>query len=295
MIKGTIIRGVGSFYTAVDADGNAYTLRCKKKFRRERLTPLPGDDILLTPGKGEEHGWVEDILPRRSLCLRPPVANVERLILVEAPVPEADLLLADRQIGRAIVQGMDVVIAVNKCDLHRELAGELARQYGPAGIPVLPVSARTGEGLEELRRMMEGRLCCLSGQSGAGKSSLLNALLDLQLETGDISRRIARGKNTTRHVELIRKNGLRVMDTAGFSLLEPEQELAPERLKERYTEFLPCEGQCRFRACLHDREPGCAVAAAAEAGRIHPARLERYRTLLAETRALWKDRYSGKT
>ena len=290
--RGTLVRAIGGFYTARDESRNEYVLRCKKKFRREGLSPLPGDEILFTPGAGEEHGWVEEVLPRKTLCLRPPVANVERLILVEAAEPEPDLLLADKLLSRAFAQGMDAVIAVNKCDLDPSLHAGLAAEYAAAGIPVLRVSARSGEGLEELRQAMRGRLCCMAGQSGAGKSSLLNALLGLNLETGDISRRIARGKNTTRQVELLEKEGLRVMDTAGFSLLETERNLEPEKLKERYPEFIPFEGKCRFAECLHDREPGCAVSAAAREGRIHPARLERYRVLVGELREAWKDRYS---
>ncbi len=290
-IRGTLLRGIGGFYYAVDEAGREYTLRCKKKFRRERLSPLPGDEILLTPGSGEEHGWIEEILPRQTECLRPPVANVERLVIVEAPVPEPDLLLADRQAARALAQGMEVILAVNKSDLDPSLADRLGEEYAPAGIRVLKVSARIGEGLEALRAAMKGKRCCLTGQSGAGKTTLLNALLGLDLETGDISARIARGKNTTRHVQLIRKEGLEVMDTAGFSLLEPEKDLPPEKWKERYPEFLPFEGKCRFNECLHDREPGCAVAAAAEQGKIHPARLERYRKLLKEARDMWRDRY----
>ena len=119
----------------------------------------------------------------------------------------------------------------------------------------------------------------------------MNALLDLDLETGTISRKIARGKNTTRHTELIEKNGIRVMDTAGFNLLEAENALDPGELKNRYPEFAPYEGKCRFRECLHDREPGCAVTAAAENGEISPGRLERYRELLAEAKTVWRDRY----
>ena len=289
--RGTLIRGIGGFYTAADEAGTEYTLRCPKKFRRERISPLAGDEILFSPGSGEEHGWIEEILPRKTVCLRPPVANVERLVIVEAPEPVPDLMLADRQIARALAQGMSVIIAVNKCDLDPAPAESIRAQYAPAGIPVLAVSARTGQGLEALREAMRGYLCCLTGQSGAGKSTLLNALMGLQLETGDISRKIARGKNTTRQAELLRKDGLRVMDTAGFSLLEPEKELPPEKLKERYPEFLPWEGQCRFNECLHDREPGCAVARAAENGKIHPGRLSRYRELLAEAREVWRNRY----
>ncbi len=290
--QGVILRGVGSFYTAAeDGTEREWVLRAKKKFRRERLTPLPGDRILFSPGEGEEHGWIEEILPRTSLCLRPPVANAETLVIVLAPEPEPDLLLTDRMIARAFAQGMKVILAVNKTDLDGGLASRIREEYRGAGVPVYPVSAREGTGLEALTEAMRGSLCCLSGQSGAGKSSLLNAILGLRLETGEISRKIARGKNTTRHVELIRRNGLRVMDTAGFSLLEAERNLAPEALKERYPEFLPYEGKCRFHECLHDREPGCAVAGAAGTGDIHPARWERYRALLAEIREAWRNRY----
>ena len=289
--RGTLIRGIGSYYTAKDPEGSCFTLRCKKKFRRQGISPLTGDEVLFTPGENEEHGWIEEILPRKTVCLRPPVANVGRLVIVLAPVPEADLLLTDRIISRAAAQGMDILIAVNKTDLDNSLAPGLAEEYKAAGIPVLPVSAKTGEGLDALREAMKGELCCLTGQSGAGKSTLLNALLGLNLETGDISRKISRGKNTTRQAELIEKDGLRVMDTAGFNLLEPEKQLEPEKLRERYPEFREYEGKCRFRECLHDREPGCAVQAAAEQGRINPERLRRYRQLLKEVREEWRERY----
>ena len=290
-LRGTLIRGIGSFYTAKDGEGKTYTLRCKKKFRRQGISPLTGDEVLFTPGEGEKDGWIEEILPRKTVCLRPPVANVTCLVIVIAPVPEADLLLADRMVSRAVAQGMNVLIAVNKTDLDASLPPVIDEQYRPAGIPVIPVSGKAGTGLDRLRESMKGELCCLTGQSGAGKSTLLNALLALNLETGDISRKIARGKNTTRQSELIEKDGLRVMDTAGFSLLEPEGLLEPEKLRERYPEFRPYEGKCRFRECLHDREPGCAVREAAEKGAIHPERLLRYRQLLAETREVWRERY----
>ena len=290
--KGTLIRGIGSFYTVRDSAHQEYTLRCKKKFRRDGISPLVGDEVLFSPGQGEEHGWLEEILPRKTECLRPPVATVTKLVIMTAPVPEPDLLLVDRQISRAYAQGMDILLVVNKCDLNPDTAEQMKKEYNPAGIQVIPISAKTGKGLEQLRKALTGSaLCCFTGQSGAGKSTTLNALLDLDLETGTISRKIARGKNTTRHTELIEKNGIRVMDTAGFNLLEAENALDPGELKNRYPEFAPYEGKCRFRECLHDREPGCAVTAAAEKGEISSGRLERYRELLAEAKTVWRDRY----
>ena len=291
MKQGTLIRGFGGFYAVRDAEGQEFTLRCKKKFRRLGLSPLVGDEVLFTPGEGEEHGWLEEILPRSSQCLRPPVANVSLLLIVVAPVPEPDLLLVDRMMVRARAQGMDMLLVVNKCDLDEGLAQELQAQYAGAQAPVYAVSAESGQGLAALRERMGGRLCCLTGQSGVGKSTLLNALLGLSLETGELSRKIQRGKNTTRHAELLVKDGLRVLDTAGFSLLELDGGMEPVTLKEYYPEFAEYEGKCRFEPCYHDREPGCAVTAACGEGAIHPERLARYRALLAEVRQAWRERY----
>lgn len=290
--NGTLVKGVGSFYTVRTEDGTEYTVRCKKKFRRERITPMVGDRVSFTPGQGEEHGWLEEIEPRKTECLRPPVANVTMLVIVIAPVPEPDMVLTDRLISRAFSQGMKVIIVVNKSDLDTVLAEQIRKEYAAAGISVFGISALNRTGLTELRKTMaDGGLCCLTGQSGAGKSTLLNALLDLNLETGDISRKISRGKNTTRHTELIEKNGLKVMDTAGFNLLEAENAMEPEKLKDRWPEFAMYEGKCRFRECLHDREPGCAVTEAAQRGDISEARLNRYRQLLAEAKEVWRERY----
>ncbi len=292
LMQGTLVRGVGSFYTVRCADGAEYTLRCKKKFRREHISPLAGDEVLFSPGQGEEHGWLEDILPRKTVCLRPPVANVTCLVIVIAPVPEPDLLLVDRQISRAFAQDMEVLLVVNKCDLDSSLAEQVREEYAGASVRVIAASARKGTNLDIIREALgRGALCCFTGQSGAGKSTMLNALLGLNLDTGDISRKIARGKNTTRHTELIEKDGIRVMDTAGFNLLEAETALEPEKLRERWPEFRPYEGKCRFSECLHDREPGCAVNEAAEMGAISAGRLNRYRLLLAEAREVWRGRY----
>lgn len=292
-LRGTVIQGIGSFYTVRDEAGEEFVLRAQKKLRRTHQSPLAGDEVLFSPPEeGSEHGWLEEILPRRTVCLRPPVANVETLIIVLAPEPEPDLILTDRQIARALHQGMRVLIAVNKRDLDEKLAPRLREEYAAAGIPVFSIQADAGMGLEALREAMGSSLCCFSGQSGAGKSTTINALMRTSQETGDLSRKIARGKNTTRTAVLLEKDGLRVMDTAGFSLLEAEKNLPPEELRERYPEFIPYEGKCRFNECMHDSEPGCAVAEAVKAGALSPARWQRYRVLLAETRENWRNRYS---
>ena len=297
MKQGVLVRGFGGFYVAVDDQGTEHILRCKKKFRRMHISPLVGDELLFTPGEGEEHGWVEEILPRRSECLRPPVANVSLLLVVICPSPEPDLLLVDRLLVRARLQGMKTAIVVNKSDLDASLAEEIRRQYAKADCAVLTASAKEKNGLDELRAIMLGEsCCCLTGQSGVGKSTLLNALLDLDLETGDISEKIQRGKNTTRHAQmLIRKSpegDIRVLDTAGFSLLELDAKMEPDKLRECYPEFQEHEGCCRFTPCMHDREPGCAVTAAVQAGEIDSGRVERYRLLLADVRETWKQRYN---
>ncbi len=282
---------MGGFYTAVDGEGEEFTLRCKKKFRRQHISPLVGDEVAFIPGSGEEHGWLEEILPRHSQCLRPPVANVTLLVVVVAASPEPDLLLVDKMLVRARQQGMHTALVVNKCDLDDSLAPQLRTQYAGAETKTYAVSARTGQGLEPLREAMRGQLCCFTGQSGVGKSTLLSAMLGLQLETGELSEKIQRGKNTTRHAELLMKDGLRVLDTAGFSLLELDETLEPVQLKDYYPEFQAYEGHCRFQPCYHDREPGCAVSAACREGSMSVERLERYRSLLAEVRQTWRERY----
>ena len=289
MTEGQIIEGRGGLYTVSDGR-DTYVLRAKKKFRRQRMTPLVGDRVLFTPGTGEEHGWLEEILPRQSECLRPPVANITLLALVVAEAPAPDWLLIDKLLLGARMQGMQALLIVNKCDLGQTSAETARGDYAGADLPVYPVSAAQGEGLEALRERLRGETVCFAGQSGVGKSTLLNHLLGLELQTGEISR-IERGKHTTRHASLITCGDIRVMDTPGFSLLEFEQVMDPVELMEYYPEFAPYAGQCRFQPCYHGSEPGCAVTQAVAAGEISPARVERYRELLEKTRQLWRERY----
>ncbi len=291
MMKGEIKEGRGGIYTVRDEGGQEHVLRAKKKFRRDGLSPLPGDRVLFTPGSGEEHGWLEEILPRSSLCLRPPVANITLMVIVIAPEPAPDYLLLDKLLVHAGLQGIRPLIAVNKSDLGQACHEETACMYRSLGAPVLAVSAETGLGLDELRAHMKGELTAFSGQSGVGKSALISRVTGEELISGAISGRIRRGRQTTRHTTLLYHEGMKVMDTPGFSLLELPRDLEPERLPGLYPEFRPYEGRCRFSPCLHLSEPGCAVKAAEARGEIDPARRARYAELMDSVKKTWRERY----
>lgn len=291
-MTGSILRGIGSFYTVLaDEDAQEYTLRAQKKLRHQKLTPMVGDRVRFTPSEGDDDGWIEEILPRKSELIRPSVANADMLMLVVASVPQPDMLLVDKLILRAERGGMTPAICVNKVDLGEELAQRIAAEYAGTELRVFSVSARTGEGIDALREAMRGKVTCLAGQSAVGKSSLLNALFGLNLETGGLSRKTERGRHTTRRAEMMALDGSFVLDTPGFSLLELETDMEPQEFAGLYPEYNALAADCRFQPCLHDREPGCAVRAAVESGALGAARWARYRQLLGEVRENWKGRY----
>lgn len=289
---GTILQGIGGFYTARDESGALYTLRAQGKLRRERLKPKVGDEVELSPGEGEEHGWILRILPRRNELVRPPVANIDVIVVVAAAAtPQADLMMVDRLLLNARRAGIAAQLVVNKSDLDGARAAKIAEQYRGADVSPMLVCAETGEGLDALRARLRGKTHALAGQSGAGKSTMINALYGLDLETGDLSHKIERGKNTTRHCQLIPvEGGGMVLDTPGFSLLETDV-FDPVELKDGWPEFAPYEGKCFFQPCYHATEPRCAVREAVAAGEIDPRRHERYAALLDEMRQRWRDRY----
>ena len=291
MIKGEIKEGRGGIYTVRDEAGQEHILRAKKKFRRDGITPLPGDRVMFSPGSGEEHGWLEEILPRASLCLRPPVANITLMVIVVAPEPAPDYLLVDKLLVYADMQGIRPLIAVNKSDIGMETYEKARDIYKSSGAPVIALSASSGQGLDELCSRMRGELTGFAGQSGVGKSALLSMVTGKALISGAISDRIKRGKQTTRHTTLLYHDGMKVMDTPGFSLLELPRDLEPEQLRERYPDFRLYEGDCRFSPCLHLTEPGCAVKLACEAGDISESRLQRYGELMETVKKTWRERY----
>ena len=291
-MQGTVLRGIGGFYTAMDDAGELYTLRAQRKLRRDRMKPKVGDRVEMTPGTGEEDGWLQAILPRRNELERPPVANIDRIVVVAAAAaPEADLLLVDRMLLAARRREIEPVLVVSKCELDPARAEEIARQYRGAQVSAMAVSAHSGENVDALRELLRGSVHALAGQSGAGKSSLINALYGMELETGGLSEKIERGKNTTRRSELIPlPGGGMVLDTPGFSLLEAAA-FDPVELQDSYPEFAACAGQCYFQPCYHASEPRCRVLAAVAAGEIDRERHGRYVELLNEMKIKWRERY----
>ena len=290
-MTGRIIQGIGSFYT-VESEGQRYVCKARGRFRKQRISPLVGDFVEFQPADREDgEGFIEEILPRNSELLRPPVANVDVIfVTVAASSPEPDLLLADRLLVRAYRAGIEAKVIVNKTDLDGGMAEEIARQYGSAGYEVFRVSAKQGVGLDALKAAAQGKTIAFAGQSAVGKSSLLNALCPgLSLETGSVSR-IERGRHTTRKAQLIPMQGGYLADTPGFSLLELDT-MEPELLAECYPEFAPYEGKCRFLGCQHLNEPDCAVKDAAQQGVISRERLERYAVLHQELKEKWGKRY----
>ena len=291
-MQGTIMRGIGGFYYAMDDAGSVHTLRAQGKLRRERLKPKVGDRVEITPGEGEEHGWIHHILPRRNELVRPPVANIDVIVIVAAAAtPDPDLMMVDRLLVNARRAGIEAQLVINKCDLDADRAEDIARQYRGAQVHPLRVCAETGEGLDALRAALRGKVHALAGQSGAGKSTMINALYGLSEETGGLSRKIERGKNTTRQCALIPvPGGGMVLDTPGFSLLETEV-FDPVELKEAYPELAPYEGKCYFQPCYHATEPRCAAREAVAEGRIDAQRHERYVALLEDMKLRWRNRY----
>lgn len=274
--EGRILRSLSGFYDVQTQEG-LITCRARGILRREGNSPLTGDLVEITVEKGK--GMVEKILPRKNHFIRPAVANVDALVIFAANVnPVTEPFLIDRVAAIAGDQNVQAVLCVNKCDL--DPAMDLVRIYEHAGFPVICTSAETGEGVEDLRALLEGKLTAFTGNSGVGKSSILNRLApELQLETGEVSEKLGRGRHTTRHVELYRLGeNTYVADTPGFSSFDTDQMelILKENLQYAFPDFGSYLGKCRFDDCSHRREPDCAVRAAVEAGAIEKSRYESY-------------------
>ena len=273
---GRILRSLSGFYDVQTPEG-LVTCRARGILRKEGNSPLTGDMVSITLEKGK--GMVESIAPRRNSFVRPAVANVDTLVVFAANVnPVTEPFLIDRVAAIAGDQNVEVVLCVNKCDLDPAI--DLVRIYEKAGFTVICTSAETGEGVEVLRSILKGKLTAFTGNSGVGKSSILNRLCpQLQLPVGEVSEKLGRGRHTTRHVELYSLGeDTYVADTPGFSSFDTDQMdiILKENLQYAFPDFGPYTGKCRFDDCSHRREPGCAVRAALEAGEIEPTRYDSY-------------------
>ena len=242
------------------------------------MTPLVGDRVEFTPLDNGQ-GALDQILPRKNRFFRPAVANIDLLVIIASmAIPRTDPFLIDRVVTIAEGNGCDSVICVNKCDL--EPGDELADIYRAAGFQTVLISAETGEGIDRLRETISGKVCAFTGNSGVGKSSILNALEpDFSLPVGEVSKSLGRGRHTTRHVELFRLScGALAADTPGFSSFDADKmELCrKEQLQYRFREFAPYLDKCRFQDCAHIKEKGCAVLAAVKEGKIPLSRHQSY-------------------
>lgn len=278
MTEGIILKGIGGFYYVDTADG-LIECRARGRFRKTVGKPIVGDRVTLEIQPEDGTGYLLDIAPRKNSLVRPAVANLDLLVAVaSAAPPVTDPFLIDKVTAIAVHKGIDALVVINKTD--SDPGDELFDTYRRSGIDALRVSARTGEGIDALRERLRGRVAAFAGNSGVGKSSVLNRIdPQFSAEVGAISDRIGRGKHTTRHVELHPiGNGGYIADTPGFSSFETEQMdlVLAEDLQYAFPEFAPYLGQCRFTGCAHVKEKGCAVRAAVEAGEIAPSRHDSY-------------------
>ena len=292
--RGQIGKALSGFYYVNEADGGVLTCRARGKFRKEGLVPLVGDWVEVRetePGCG----MVWEIEPRRNAFLRPAVANIDQMVVIaSAAIPVTDPFLIDRVTAIAALKNCDVIICINKCDL--EPGDALAAIYRQAGFPVVLVSAETGEGIAALRDMLVGKLSAFTGNSGVGKSSILNAIEPgFSLQVADVSEKLGRGRHTTRHVELFPLCGGLVADTPGFSAFDVDQmEQVPKQLLPQvFRDFAPYRDGCRFVGCAHVKERDCAVRQAVADGQIAQSRYQSYLRLYeqAKERPSWE---SGK-
>ena len=284
-MQGKIIKGIAGFYY-VQTEDKLYECKAKGIFRNKKMKPLVGDNVEIDIlDEEDQEGNITKIYERHNELIRPAVSNVDQaLIIFAAKNPKPNYNLLDRFLVMMERKEIPVVLCFNKTDIasHPEIA-ELKEVYTGCGYPVIFTSAKEEENISELKSLLKGKTTSIAGPSGVGKSSLINLLQsEVKMETGSISKKIDRGKHTTRHSELIViGEDSYIMDTPGFSSLYVN-DFEKEDLKYYFPEFTPFEGQCKFNGCDHIHEPGCAVKEAVEEGKIHKIRYEDYTEMYRE-------------
>ncbi len=288
-VDGIIIKGIGGFYYVEAADGEIYECKAKGIFRKKGITPLAGDRVIISVNENAEN-TIDEIKERKSEMLRPPVANVDRLFIVSSTVePKPVLFIIDKLTVLAEDRGIEPVVVFTKCDMSP--GDEYAAIYRKIGIKAFCVSNKTGEGSDEVAAEFTGHISALCGNSGVGKSSLLNSIFPhLDLKTAEISEKLGRGRHTTRHSELFKVNGGYVADTPGFASIvsEDSENIIPENLPFAFREFVPFLGKCKFSTCTHVKDKGCRILEAVENGIIPASRHESYCLMLEQAKKLKK-------
>lgn len=285
-MQGKIVKGIAGFYYVQTEEDGIYECKAKGIFRKEKMKPLVGDNVEISVTDEEKkNGNVDQILPRKNTLIRPAVANIDQVLVIFAAArPKPNLNLLDRFLVSMEMQGVPAVICFNKQDMVEEEEKErLAHIYEKSGCQVLFTCARKQEGIDQVLEILKEKTTAVAGPSGVGKSSIVNLLApEAQMETGEISKKIDRGKHTTRHSEILPVgHHTFICDTPGFSSLAV-WDMEKEELKECFEEFVPYEGQCRFQGCTHTHEPGCAVKQALEAGQISRERYQNYLEMYTE-------------
>jgi len=289
MPEGQIVRAVSGFYYVRTPEGEQVQCRARGVFKKKNVTPLVGD-LVRFDWTGDGQGFITEVKPRKTQLIRPPIANVEQAIVVCAlREPAFQPMVVDRVLVHCEKAGLDVVLCLTKTDLvtEEEEIERIRSVYESVGYPVVATSVVKGEGIDTVRRYLKGALSVFAGQSGVGKSSLLNAIHPgFQLATGTVSSKIGRGRHTTRTVEILDlPDGGQVADTPGFSQLT-FQGMEASQLSDCFPEFRLRSPECRFRGCLHRNEPDCAVRAAVEKGEVDAGRYEHYLQFLQEVESL---------
>ncbi|HIW85399.1 MAG TPA: ribosome small subunit-dependent GTPase A [Candidatus Eubacterium faecipullorum] len=277
MITGKIVKGIGGFYYVETAD-TVYECKARGNFRNKKLTPLVGDNAVISVNENSENR-IEEILPRKNSLVRPPLANIDQLFAVSSLVdPDINPFNLDKMIAVAEYKGIEPVIVLTKIDLYGDYS-KYKELYEKAGFKVIACNNLNGEGAEKVFPLLKEKTSAFSGNTGVGKSSLLNALSSsLNLKTGETSKKLGRGKHTTRHCELFKVGGGYVADTPGFSSYDFEngEVILKDELFDCFREFRPYFAKCKFSTCAHINEKGCAICDAVEHGHIARSRHESY-------------------
>ncbi len=288
-MTGKILKGIGGFYYVKCTDGKLYECRARGKFRKNDIKPQIGDNVTIEPTGEEGIGSIIDIHPRSNTFIRPPVSNIDQMVIVcSLKDPEPDTMFIDKMLAVLSLNNTPAILCFNKCDISdADTIDTYYNIYTKAGYKVYIISTKTGEGIKEFKSAISGKTTAFAGFSGVGKSSLLNSVLDgYQMQTGDVSQRLKRGKHTTRHVEIFKADNFDtdtfIADTPGFSMLEIPQSVDHSELKNLFSEFVEYEKNCKFAGCDHNTNKFCGVFDAVSGGLIPKSRYLNYVTLYNE-------------